>query len=121
MTVSGFPASISVLFLNIKTPVTEISSPETISNHSIVTKSATGPKKIIPNGIITLEIIPKTPNTLPIKFGSILSCRKTVTGTLKIGNATPTIPMKNRYSQKNGVSPSANVKAPMIKVDSAIE
>jgi len=43
--VSGFPASISVLFLNIKTPVTEISSPEAISSHSIVTKSAIGPKK----------------------------------------------------------------------------
>lgn len=42
--------------------------------------SANGPNNNMPKGNIELEIIPKTPNTLPKNASSTFSCNKTVEG-----------------------------------------
>jgi hypothetical protein len=74
--------------------------PVPISNTSIETLSATGPKIIIPNGIIVLETILKTEKTLPINACSTVVCNKTINGVFHRGNDRPIVAIITRYSPK---------------------
>jgi hypothetical protein len=79
---------------------------------SIEMMSATGPKTIIPKGIMVLDTIVKTEITLPMKAGLTVVCNKTIEGVLYKGNDNPQNAIIARYSQKLRVSPNPAANIP---------